>query len=99
MKNVEIRSFFWSVFSCIRTKYGDLGSNFGQKVTPFQSSNDENLFLMSKYCLKMNDRFLHTLYLPQQILAGYKELMIKTSFLDDRHELPEIYLEPAEHLR
>ena len=27
-----------------------------------------------------------------------KELMIKTSFLDDRHELPEIYLEPAEHL-
>ena len=24
--------------------------------------------------------------------------MIKTSFLDDRHELPEIYLEPAEHL-
>ena len=27
-----------------------------------------------------------------------KELMIKTSFLDDRHELPEIYLDPAEHL-
>ena len=24
--------------------------------------------------------------------------MIKASFLDDRHELPEIYLEPAEHL-
>ena len=47
----------------------------------------------------MNDRFLHTLYLPQQILVRYKELMIKTSFLDDRHELPEIYLEPAEHLR
>ena len=27
-----------------------------------------------------------------------KELLIKTSFLDHRHELPEIYLEPAEHL-
>ena len=25
-----------------------------------------------------------------------KELLIKTSFLDHRHELPEIYLEPAE---
>ena len=49
--------------------------------------------------MKMNDRLLHTLYLPQQILVRYKELMIKTSFLDDRHELPEIYLEPAEHLR
>ena len=24
VKNVEIRSFFWSVFSCTRTEYGDL---------------------------------------------------------------------------
>ena len=24
VKSVQIRSFFWSVFSCIRTKYGDL---------------------------------------------------------------------------
>ena len=24
MKSVQIRSFFWSVFSCIRTEYGDL---------------------------------------------------------------------------
>ena len=27
VKNVQIRSFFWSVFSCIRTKYGDLLCN------------------------------------------------------------------------
>ena len=25
-KSVQIRSFFWSVFSCIRTEYGDLRS-------------------------------------------------------------------------
>ena len=25
-KSVQIRSFFWSVFSCIRTEYGDLQS-------------------------------------------------------------------------
>ena len=27
-KSVQIRSFLWSVFSCIRTKYGDLLSVF-----------------------------------------------------------------------
>ena len=24
MKSVQIRSYFWSVFSCIRTEHGDL---------------------------------------------------------------------------
>ena len=24
VKSVQIRSYFWSVFSCIRTEYGDL---------------------------------------------------------------------------
>ena len=27
VKSVQIRSFFWSVFSCIRTEYGDLWSD------------------------------------------------------------------------
>ena len=26
VKSVQIRSFFWSVFSCIRAEYGDLRS-------------------------------------------------------------------------
>ena len=26
MKSVQVRSYFWSVFSCIRTEYGDLRS-------------------------------------------------------------------------
>ena len=26
-ESVQIRSFFWSVFSCIRTEYGNLRSN------------------------------------------------------------------------
>ena len=29
VKNVQIRSYFWSVFSCIRTEYGDLLRNTG----------------------------------------------------------------------
>ena len=28
MKCVQIRSFFWSVFSCIQTEYGDLQSEY-----------------------------------------------------------------------
>ena len=28
VKSVQIRSFFWSAFSCIRTEYGDLRSKF-----------------------------------------------------------------------
>ena len=26
VKSVQVRSFFWSIFSCIRTEYGDLRS-------------------------------------------------------------------------
>ena len=28
VESVQIRSYIWSVFSCIRTEYGDLRSNF-----------------------------------------------------------------------
>ena len=28
VKSVQIRSYFWSVFSCIRTEYGDLRSKY-----------------------------------------------------------------------
>ena len=30
VKSVQIRSFFWSVFSCIRTNYGNLRSKSGR---------------------------------------------------------------------
>ena len=32
LKSVQIRGYFWSIFSCIRTEYGDLRNNsvFGQ---------------------------------------------------------------------
>ena len=31
MKSVQIRSYFWSVFSCIRTKY----RKYGPEITPY----------------------------------------------------------------
>ena len=35
VKSVQIRSFFWSVFSCIRTEYGDLRNT--EKYGPEQT--------------------------------------------------------------
>ena len=34
VKSVQIRSFFWSVFSCIQTEYGDTGK-YGPEKTPY----------------------------------------------------------------
>ena len=31
VKNIQIRSYFWSVFSYIRTEYSDLQENTDQK--------------------------------------------------------------------
>ena len=42
MKSIKIRSFFWSVFSCILTEYGDLRSKFPYLVVV-------NLRIHSKY--------------------------------------------------
>ena len=35
VKSVQIRSFFWSVFSCIRTVHGDLRSKNKPEKTPY----------------------------------------------------------------
>ena len=38
MKSVQIRTFFLSVFSCIRTEYGDLikkTDKYGPEITPY----------------------------------------------------------------
>ena len=32
LKSVQIRSYFWSVFSCIRTEYGDLRRSEYKKI-------------------------------------------------------------------
>ena len=41
-KSVQIRSYFWSVFSCIRTEYGEIRSRlspntgkYGPEITPY----------------------------------------------------------------
>ena len=43
VKNVQIRSFFWTVFSCIRDKYGDLRSKSPYSVRIQENTNQKKL--------------------------------------------------------
>ena len=42
-KSVQIRSFFWSVFSCIRTKYGDLRSKSPYSIQIQENADQKKL--------------------------------------------------------
>ena len=35
VKSVQIRSYFWSEFSCIQIEYGDLRSKSGSEITTY----------------------------------------------------------------
>ena len=43
VKSIEIRSFFWSVFSCNRTEYGDLRSKSPYSVRIHENTDQKNL--------------------------------------------------------
>ena len=43
VKSVQIRSFFWSVFSCIQTEYGDLLSKYLYSVRTHENTNHKKL--------------------------------------------------------
>ena len=45
MKSVQIRSFFWSVFSCIRTEYGDLLRKSPYSVRIQENTDQKTLYL------------------------------------------------------
>ena len=49
VKIVQIRSYFWYVFSCIRIEYGDLRSKFGTgkygpEITPYLDTVHAEIF-------------------------------------------------------
>ena len=73
VKSVQIRNYFWSVFSCIRTEYGDLRSNsvFGH------SSRSGSLFLCSVY-LKIN---------PRKVLRNHRNENLHVKMVDIQIEL------------
>ena len=49
MKSVQIRSFFWSLFSCIRTKYGDLRSKPPYSVPIQENTNQKKLLIWTLF--------------------------------------------------
>ena len=49
MKSVQIRKFFWSVFSCIRTEYGDLQSKSPYSVQIQQNTDQKKLHIWALF--------------------------------------------------
>ena len=43
VKSVHMRSFFWSVFSCIRTEYGDLRSKSSHSVRIHENTDQKKI--------------------------------------------------------
>ena len=73
MKSVQIRSYFWSVFSCIRTEYGDLlrsciRTEYGDLLRKSPYSVSVNLRIQSE-CRKIRTR--KTPYLDNFHAVGY----------------------------
>ena len=54
-ESVQIRSFFWSVFSCIRTEYGDLRST---KVNIIKNKTLEEIVFYEFYKMFKNPYFV-----------------------------------------
>ena len=52
MKSVQIRSYFWSVFSCTSTEYGDLGSKSPYSVH-MQENTDRNNSVFAHFSLSV----------------------------------------------
>ena len=64
VKSVQIRSFFWSVFSCIRTKYGKISSSgpntekYGPEKTPYWDT---------LHAVSLINTFIERSYFPNQL--------------------------------
>ena len=53
-KSVQIRSFFWSVFSCIRTEYGDLRSKSPYSVQMQENTDQKKPRIWTLFTQKRN---------------------------------------------
>ena len=72
MKSVQIRSFFWSIFSCIRTEYWDLRSKSPYSVLVQENANQKNLriWTLFKQCLILIKRINHLPLQARQIFLN-----------------------------
>ena len=49
VKSVQIRSYFWSIFSCIRTEYGDLRNKSPYSVRMQQNMDQKQLRIWTAF--------------------------------------------------
>ena len=59
VKSVQIRSFSWSVFSCIRTENVDLRSKSPYSVRIKKNQDQKKLSIWALFTLKNSDYFKH----------------------------------------
>ena len=83
MKSVQIRSYFWSVFCCIRTEYGDLNSvpspnkgKYGPEITPYLDTFHAVRNLIIKVVLLRLRKFLPNENFPQPCLKKYHHFFV-----------------------
>ena len=72
VRSFQIRSFFWSIFSCIRTEYWDLRSKSPYSVLVQENVNQKNLriWTLFKQCLIPIKRINHLPLQPRQIFLN-----------------------------
>ena len=66
VKSVQILSFFWFVFSCIRTEYGDLLGNFLYSVRIQENTDQKNSVFGHFSCSDFYDGEINTYIHPDR---------------------------------
>ena len=79
MKSVQIRRYFQSVFSCIRTKYGDLLGKYGPEITPYlDTCHAVYLTILKTLCIIRNYVGLNS---PLMNKSFNREHVLRRSFI------------------
>ena len=81
--SVQIRSYFWSLFSCIRTEYGDLGRSEYRKIRTRNNSVfghfSRSVCVLELYILNCNCAYLSPINLL--LFFRFKSLQQMTKFV------------------
>ena len=81
--SVQIRSYFWSLFSCIRTEYGDLGRSEYRKIRTSNNSVfghfSRSVCVLELHILNCNCAYLSPINLL--LFFRFKSLQQMTKFV------------------
>ena len=72
VKSVQIRSFFWSLFSCIRTEYGDLLRKSPYSVRVQKNTDQKNLLILTLHAVLIVK--IHQIFFISNCTRFYKTI-------------------------